>query len=67
MLEPGLNLKSPNPRCYVLYTSAAAAAKSLQSCPTLCDPIDGSPPGSPVPGILQARTLEWVAISFSNA
>src|SRR5574340_1165756 len=45
---------------------AAAAAKSLQSCPTLCDPIDGSPPGSPVPGILQARTLEWVAISFSK-
>ena len=45
----------------------AAAAKSLQSCPTLCDPIDGSPPGSPVPGILQARTLEWVSISFSNA
>ena len=43
---------------------AAATAKSLQSCPTLCDPIDGSPPGSPVPGILQARTLEWVAISF---
>ena len=47
--------------------SAATAAKSLQSCPTLCDPIDGSPPVSPVPGILQARTLEWVAISFSNA
>ena len=46
---------------------AAAAAKSLQSCPTLCDPIDSSPPGSAVPGILQARTLEWVAISFSNA
>ena len=46
---------------------AAAAAKSHQSCPTLRDPIDGSPPGSPVPGILQARTLEWVAISFSNA
>ena len=44
-----------------------AAAKSIQSCPTLCDAIDGSPPGSPVPGILQARTLEWVAISFSNA
>ena len=44
----------------------AAAAKLLQSCPTLCDPIDGSPPGSPVPGILQARTLEWAAISFSN-
>ena len=47
--------------------AAAAAAKSLQSCPTLCDPIDGSPPGLPVPGILQARTLEWVAISFSNS
>ena len=47
--------------------AAAAAAKSLQLCPTLCDPIDGSPPGFPVPGILQARTLEWVAISFSNA
>ena len=47
--------------------AAAAAAKSLQSCPTLCDPIDSSPPGSPVPGILQARTLEWAAISFSNA
>ena len=47
--------------------SAAAAAKSLQSCPTLCDPIDSSPTGSPVPGILQTRTLEWVAISFSNA
>ena len=47
--------------------AAAAAAKSLQSCPTLCDPIDGSPRGSPVPGILQARVLEWVAISFSNA
>ena len=46
---------------------AAAAAKSLQSCPTLCDPIDGSLPGSPIPWILQARTLEWVAISFSNA
>ena len=51
---------------YIICT-AAAAAKSLQSCPTLCDPIDGSPPGSPVPGILQARTLEWVAISFSDA
>ena len=47
--------------------AAAAAAKSLQSCPTLCDPIDGSPPGFPISGILQARTLEWVAISFSNA
>ena len=65
-------------RTHVLYIShrhvfwniaaaaAAAAAKSLQSCPTLCDPIDSSPPGSAVPGILQARTLEWVAISFSN-
>ena len=50
-----------------VMSAAAAAAKSLQSCPTLCDPIDGSPPGSPVPGILQARTLEWVAISFYNA
>ena len=48
-------------------SAAAAAAKSLQSCPTLCDPVDGSSPGSPVPGILQARTLKWVAISFSNA
>ena len=52
---------------WVCLPSAAAAAASLQSCPTLCDPIDGSPPGSPVPGILQARTLEWVAISFSSA
>ena len=51
----------------MLNTAAAAAAKSLQSCPTLCNPIDGSPPGTPVPGILQARTLEWVAISSSNA
>ena len=52
----------------VMYgCAAAAAAKSLQSCPTLCDPIEGSPPGFPIPGILQARTLEWVAISFSNA
>ena len=50
-----------------IYAAAAAAAKSPQSSPTLCDPIDGSPPGSSVPGILQARTLEWVAISFSNA
>ena len=50
-----------------LAVAAATAAKSLQSCPTLCDPIDGSPPGSPVPGILQARTLEWVAVSSSNA
>ena len=50
-----------------LHEPATAAAKSLQLCPTLCDPIDGGPPGSPVPGILQARTLEWVAISFSSA
>ena len=55
------------PGSYVPQEGLAAAAKSLQSCPTLCDPIDGSPPGSPIPGILQARTLEWVAISFSNA
>ena len=53
--------------CQVYAVAAAAAAKSLQLCPTLCNPIDGSPPGSPIPGILQARTLEWVAISFSNA
>ena len=52
---------------YLASLAAAAAAKSLQSCPTLCDPIEGSPVGSPVPGILQAGTLEWVAISFSNA
>ena len=52
-------------RTTCVHTATAAAAKSLQS--TLCDPIDGSPPGFPVPGILQARTLEWVAISFSNA
>ena len=51
---------------YKCIYAATAAAKSLQSCPTLCDPIDGSPPGSSVPGILQARTLEWVAISFSK-
>jgi len=57
--------------CYTLETNTLymnyAAAKSLQSCPTLCDPIDSSPPGSAVPGILQAKPLEWVAISFSNA
>ena len=59
--------KSTTNAIHVYYAAAAAAAKSLQSCPTLCDPIDGSPPGFPVPGILQARTLEWVAMSFSNA
>ena len=63
VLLPG---KSHGQRSLAGYSSAAAA-KSFQSCPTLCDPIDGSPPGSPVPGIPQARTLEWVAISFSNA
>ena len=60
LLGPGIEHVS-------VLSPALAAAKSLQSCPTLCDPIDGSPPGSPVPGILQARTLEWAAISFSNA
>ena len=66
----GLELSSSRQGCFPLKVGrlvAAAAAKSLQSCLTLCDPMDGSPPGSPVPGILQARTLEWVAISFSNA
>jgi len=62
-----LAVKFHGQRSLVGYIQSAAAAKSLQSCPTLCDPIDGSPPGSPVPGSLQARTLEWVAISFSNA
>ena len=57
---PSLGLSAP-------VLAAAAAAKSLQSCTILCGPIDGSPPGSPIPGILQARTLEWVAIAFSNA
>ena len=71
--DPGIKLESPA-LAGKFFTdgpsgklAAAAAAKSLQSCPTLCDPIDGSPPGSPIPGILQARTLEWVAISFSSA
>ena len=63
-LQDPLGLKAKKD---ILLIIGAAAAKSLQSCPTLCDPMDGSPPGSPVPGILQARTLEWVAISFSNA
>jgi len=56
-----------SPSAHLPPAAAAAAANSIQLCPTLCDPIDGCPPGSPVPGILQARTLEWVAISFSNA
>ena len=54
-------------RCTKRHVAAAAAAKSLQLCPTLCDPIDGSPPGTPIPGVFQARVLEWVAISFSSA
>ena len=63
LVHPPSTCGAPPPaKCY-----AAAAAALLQSCLTLCDPIDGSPPGSPIPGILQARTLEWVAISFSNA
>ena len=64
--RPGIKPMSPALAGKFL-SSAAAAAKSVQLCLTLCDRIDGSPPGSPVPGILQARTLEWVAISFSNA
>ena len=60
------NLDLPPSPSYIPSAAAAAAAKSLQSCPTLCDPIDGSPPGSSVPGILQARTLEWAAIAFSQ-
>ena len=68
-LTQGLNLGLLHCSTFFIVwaTREAAAAKSLQLCPTLCDPIDGSPPGSPVPGILQARTLEWVTISFSNA
>ena len=65
--EPLLATTREKALAAVKVQHSAAAAKSLQSCPTLCDPIDGSPPGSAVPGILQARTLEWVAISFSNA
>ena len=68
---PGSGIKLVSPGLaggfFTTAAAAAAAAKSLQSCLTLCNPIDGSPPGSPVPGILLARTLEWVAISFSNA
>ena len=66
LLYPG-RIKHYKAMLVLCSSAAAAAAKSLQSCPTLCNPIDGSPPGSPVPGILQARTLEWVTISFSNA
>ena len=72
-MQPFLKQRYFNSKFSVLYSCLKvgndflSAAKSLQSCPTLCDPRDGSPPGSPIPGILQARTLEWVAISFSNA
>ena len=66
-LVPDLNRKALNLSLSNVMLTAAAAAESLQSCPTLCDHIDSSPPGSPVPGILQARTLQWVAISFCNA
>ena len=62
----GMDLTETSTYTGIMY-AAAVAAMSLQSCPTLCNPRDGSPPGSPLPGILQARTLEWVAISFSNA
>ena len=63
----GTGSPSKQPNLLTLNLGLLASAESLQSCPTLCDPIEGSPPGSPVHGILQARTLEWVAISFSNA
>ena len=65
-LAPEMHFLSPAVVSSCPAAAAAAAAKSLHSCPTLCDPIDGSPSGSTVPGILQARTLEWVAISFSS-
>ena len=67
--KAGLNLNIPKIKIMASgpIAAAAAAAKSLQSCPTLLDPRDSSPPGSPIPGVLQARTLEWVAISFSSA
>ena len=67
--SPGVHWLLASFPTYILPVAPAVGygVKSLQSCPTLCDPIDGSPPGSPVPGILQARTLEWVAMSFSNA
>ena len=71
ILASGFFITAPPGKLFSLHiyihAAAAAAAKSLQSCLTLCDPIDGSPPGSPIPGVLQARILEWVAISFSNA
>ena len=64
---PSLPTFKPMLAAAAAAAAAAATTKLLQSCPTLCDPVDGSPAGSPIPGILQARTLEWVAISFSNA
>ena len=67
MLTAAMKLKDAYSLADAYSYDEPAAAKSFQSCPTLCDPIDGSPPGSPIPGILQARTLEWFAISFSNA
>ena len=68
LLSPTLRQPEPSYWCFLLQSLplTAAAAKCLQSCPTLCDPIDVSPPGSAIPGILQARTLEWVAIAFST-
>ena len=66
-LNQSLVLGKERRKYFGRYLEYAAAAKLLQSCPTLCDPRDNSPPGSPIPGILQARTLEWVAIAFSNA
>ena len=66
-LDPICRILRPSSQIKKYFLKIAAAAKSLQSCPTLYDPIDGSPPGSLVPGILQARTLKWVAIAFSNA
>ena len=64
---PALTYRGPNSSVLLISLLAAAAAKLLQSCPNLCDPTDGNPPGSSIPGILQARTLAWVAMSFSNA
>ena len=67
LMDPGVRLPGVKSDSATLCWQCATAAKSLQSCLTLCDPVDGSPPGSPIPGILQARTLERVAISFSGA
>ena len=67
IIQSEVSQKEKHQYSVLTHAAAATAAKSFQSCPTLCDPIDGSPPGSAVPGILQARTLEWVAVSFSDA